>query len=118
MVGAVTGVPVVPPWGAVHGGRRGLSAVHHCRITHGRESLQLVPPMLGAVAAIVRPRMIATMPLLPPSVIVIIVVVILTLAGRIVVGGGTRGGRGAIPGSWKRCVKKRRRTRQGKMGGG
>jgi hypothetical protein len=61
--------------------------------------------------------MIATMPLLPPSVTDVIVVVILALAGGIVVGGGTQGGRGAVPGSQKYSVEKRQRTRQGKMGG-
>ncbi len=75
-------------------------------------------PTLGAVATIVQPRMIVTMPLPPPSIIVVIVVVVLTLAGRILVGGGTRGGRGAVTGSWKCSVEKKRRTRQGKMGGG
>jgi hypothetical protein len=63
----------------------------------------------------VRPRMIATMPLPPPSVIVIIFVVVLALAGRIIVSSSTRGGRGAIPGSWKCSVEKRRRTRRGEM---
>ncbi len=107
-----------PPGGAVHGWQRGLSAVRHCGIPHLREGLQPVPLMLGAVAAMVRPRMIATMPLPPPSIIGVIVVVVLTLAGRIVVGSGTRGGRGAVPGSWKCSVEKRRRTRRGKMRGG
>jgi hypothetical protein len=50
--------------------------------------------------------MIATMPLSLPSVIVVIVVVDLVLSGGIVVGGGTEVGPGAIPGSWKRSVKK------------
>ncbi len=95
-----------------------MSAVCHCGIPHGREGLQRVPPMLGAVAAMVRPRMITTMPLPPPSVIVIIVVVFLALAGGIVVGSGTRGGHGAVPGSWKCSVEKRRWTRQGKIRGG
>ena len=63
--------------------------------------------MLRAVAAIVRPRMIATMPLPPPSVIVVIVVVVLMLKGGIVVGSGTGGGRGAVPGSQKRSIEKR-----------
>ena len=100
------------------GGRRGLSAVRHRGIPHGREGLQPVPPTLGVVAAMVRPRMIATMPLPPPSVIVVIVVVVLALAGGIIVGSGTRGGRGAVPGSWKRSVEKRRRMRRSEMRGG
>ncbi len=79
----------MPPGGAVRGGQRGLLAVRQRGIPHGREGLQLVLPMLGAVAAIVRPRMIVAMPLSPPSVIVVIAIVLLTLAGRIVVGGGT-----------------------------
>jgi hypothetical protein len=79
----------MPPGGAVRGGRRGSLAIRHHEIPHGREGLQLVLLMLGAVAAIVRPRMIATMRLPPPSVIVVIVVVVLALVGRIVVGGGT-----------------------------
>jgi hypothetical protein len=83
-----------------------LSAVRHRGIPHGREGLQPVPLTLGAVAAMVRPRMIATMPLPPPSVIIIIVVVVLALAGGILVGSGTRGGRGAVPGSWKRSIEK------------
>jgi hypothetical protein len=58
------------------------------------------------------------MPLPPPSVIVVIVVIVLALAGRIVVGSGTQGGRGAVPGSWKRSIEKRQRTRRGKMRGG
>ncbi len=95
-----------------------MSAIRHRRIPRGREGLQPVPPTLGAVASIVRPQMIATMPLSPPSVIVVIIIVILVLVGGIVVGGGTQGGRGAVPGSWKHSVKKRRRTRRGKMGGG
>jgi hypothetical protein len=118
VVSAVSGVPVVPPGGAVRGGRRGSSAVRHRGIPRGREGLQPVPPTLVAVALIVRPRMIATMPLPPPSIIVVIVVVVLALAGGIVVGGGTLGGRGAVPGSRKCSVKKRRRTRRGEMGGG
>jgi hypothetical protein len=107
-----------PPGGAVRGWRRGSSAVRHRGIPHRREGLQPVPPMLGAVAAMVQPQMIAKMPLPPPSVIVVIVVVVLALAGGIVVGSGTQGGHGAIPGSWKCSVEKRRRTRRGKMRGG
>jgi hypothetical protein len=82
-------------------------AVRQSGIPHGREGHQPVPPMLGAVAAIVQPRMIVTMPLPPPSVIIVIVIVVLVLAGKIVVGGGTQGGHGAIPGSWKRSIEKR-----------
>jgi hypothetical protein len=108
----------MPPGEAVHGGQRGLSAVRHCRIPHGREGLQLVPLTLWAVAAIVRPRMIATMPLPPPSVIVVIVAVVLALAGRIVVGNGTGGGRGAIPGSWKCSVEKKAKDEARQNGGG
>jgi hypothetical protein len=74
-------------------------AVRHRGIPHGREGLQPVPPTLGAVAAMVQPRMIATMPLPPPSIIVVIVIVVLALAGGIVVGSGTQGGPGDIPGS-------------------
>ncbi len=81
-------------------------AIRHRGIPHGREGLQPVPPMLGAVASIVRPWMIAAMPLSPPSVIVVIVVVILALSGGIVVGDGTGVGPGAIPGSQKCSVKK------------
>ncbi len=84
-----------------------MSAVHHRGIPHGREGLQPVPPMLWAVSLVVQPQLIATMPLHPPSIIVIIVVVILALMGWIVVGGGTQGGRGAVPGSQKRSVVKR-----------
>ncbi len=115
---ATPGVPVVPPGGAVHGGRRGSSAVRHRGISHGREGLQPVPPTLGAVAAMVRPWMITTMPLPPQSVIVVIVLVVLALAGGIIVGSGTRGGHSAVPGSWKCSVEKRRRTRRGEMRGG
>ncbi len=113
-------ISVVPPGGAVRGWRRGLSAVRHRGIPHGREGLQPVPPTLGAVAAMVRPRMIATMPLPPPSVIVVIVVVVLTLVGGIVVGSGTREGCGAVPGSWKRSVKKKAKDemRRNEGGGG
>ncbi len=67
VVGAVPDIPVVPPGGAVRGGQRGLSAIHHRSIPHGREGIQLVPSTLGAVTSIVQPRMIATMPL-PPQV--------------------------------------------------
>ncbi len=95
-----------------------MSAIRHRGIPHGSEGLQPVPPTLGAVAAMVRPRMIATTPLPPPSVIVVIVVVVLAITGEIIVGSGTQGGRGTIPGSWKRIIKKRRRTRRGKMRGG
>ena len=95
-----------------------MSAVHHRGIPHGREGLQPVPPTLGVVAVMARPRMIATMPLPPPSIIVVIVVVVLALAGGIIVGSGTRGGRSAIPGSWKRSIEKRRRMRRGEMRGG
>jgi hypothetical protein len=118
VVSSDPGVPVVPPRGAVCGWQRGSSAVRHRGIPHGREGLQPVPLTLGAVAAMVQPRMIATMPLPPPSVIIVIVIVVLALVGGIVVGSGTQGGRGAIPGSWKRSIEKRRRTRQGKMRGG
>ncbi len=93
-------------------------AVRHHGIPNGREGLQPVPPTLGAVAAIVRPWLIAMMPLHPPSIIVIIIVGVLALVGGIVVGGGTQGGRGAIPGSQKRSIDKRQKTRQGKIGGG
>jgi hypothetical protein len=116
IVGAIPSIPVVPPGGAVCGGRRGSSAVHHQGIPHGREGLQPVLPMLGAVALMVQPRMIVTMPLPPPSVIVIIVIVVLALAGGIIVSSGTQGGRGTIPGSRKCSIEKRQRTRQ--MGGG
>ncbi len=81
-------------------------AIRHRGIPHGREGLQPVPPTLGAVASIVQPWMIATMPLSPPSIIVVIVVVVLALLGGIVVGGGTGVGPGAIPGSRKRSIKK------------
>ena len=64
-------------------------AVCHHGIPHGREGLQPVLPTLGAVAAIVQPQMIATIPLPPPSVIVVIIVVVLALAGGIIIGGGT-----------------------------
>ncbi len=66
-----------------------MLAIRHHGIPHGREGLQPVLPTLGAVAAIIRPRMIAMMPLPPPSVIVVIIIVILVLAGGIIVGGGT-----------------------------
>ncbi len=112
MSSAVTPASLLcPPGGAVRGGRRESSAVRHREIPHGREGLQLVPPTLGAVAAMVRPRMIAMMPLPPPSVIVVIIIVVLALAGGIIVGSGTQGGCGAVPGSWKRSVEKRQRTR-------
>ncbi len=67
VVGAIPGVPVMPLEGAVRGGWRGLSAVCHRGIPRGREGLQPVLPTLGAVALIVQPRMIATMPLPPPK---------------------------------------------------
>ncbi len=117
VVGAVPGVSVMPPGGAVHGGRRGLSAICHRGIPHGREGLQPVPLMLGADATIVQPQMIATMPLPPPSVIVIIVV-ILALAGRIVVGSGTRGDRNTVPVSRKRSIEKGEGQGKAKWGGG
>jgi hypothetical protein len=75
--------------------------------------------MLGAVATIVQPRMIATMPLLPPSVIVVIIVFVLALAGGIVVSGGTRGGRGAVSlGLGKAPLKKCKGRGEAKWGGG
>ncbi len=64
-------------------------AIRHHGIPHGREGLQPVLPTLGAVAAIIRPRMIAMMPLPPPSIIIVIIVVILALTGGIIVGVGT-----------------------------
>ncbi len=108
----------MPPGEAVRGGRRNSLAIRHRGIPHGREGLLLVLPMLGVVASIVRPRMISTMPLSPPSVIVVIVIVILTLLGGIVVGGSTQVGPGAVPGSWKRSVKKGKEQGKAKWGGG
>jgi hypothetical protein len=93
-------------------------AICHRGIPHGREGLETVPPTLGAVASIVGPRMIATMPLSPPSVIFVIIVVVLALSGRIVVGGGTRVGPGAVPGSWKCSVRKGKEQGKAKWGGG
>ncbi len=53
VVGAVPGVPVMFPGGAVRGGQRGLSAIPHHRIPNGKDGIQPVPPTLRAVAAIV-----------------------------------------------------------------
>jgi hypothetical protein len=95
-------------------------AVCHRGIPHGREGLQLVLPTLGAVATMVQPRMIVTMPLPPPSIIVIIVVVVLVLGGGIVVGSGTQGSHDTVPGSWKRSIEKKTKdeARQNEGGGG